>query len=338
MTIEALTSAGPSAGVDYAGVLKITFGQDGAVDVGSFTPEGGVSVPVVGKTEGRALSFRVMLANDQALVLTGTGEKDIAACSGALSGVFGGPELGDTGSWLIDPSLSRLTGSSSGGSVPPPPPAGTPSPSPTPSCPGVDCGTYSVVDPSTCECICPDPYETCGPACCPGGSECLDESTGECDCPYNSELCHDLCYEICEPGYHRDYGTCECIEGCGDPEPCPEGETWSDVSCSCESYCNTNSQTPYYCGGTCYEEPYTECNGQCYATAGLESDDTMCGESCQACDGGTTCVYGECTCPSGGTYCDGVGCKTLYDDDNNCGDCGYVCPAGTSCLGGSCEV
>ena len=63
MTIEALTSAGPSSSVGYSGVLEITLGQDGAVDKGSFTPDGGVSVPVVGETEGRALSLRVIFAN-----------------------------------------------------------------------------------------------------------------------------------------------------------------------------------------------------------------------------------------------------------------------------------
>ena len=197
-------------------------------------------------------------------MLTGTGEKNIATCSGALSGVFGGPELGDTGSWLVDPGLSSMIDPGSGGNgggsgtvVP------STTPTPTPSCPGVECDTAYVVDPATCECVCPVPYETCGPSCCPGGSDCLDESTGECACPYGSEHCGDHCVESCEAGGYLDYDTCDCIVGC-EATPCPEGEIFSAISCECESYCNTNSESPYYCGGSCYDEPYSECGGQCY--------------------------------------------------------------------------
>jgi hypothetical protein len=109
MTIQALTSAGPSAGVAYGGVLEIAVGQDGAIDEGSLAFDGGPTVPVAGRADGRALSLRVTFPNGDALVLSGTGEDDIDRCTGALSGVFGGPELGDTGSWQIDPAASQLT-------------------------------------------------------------------------------------------------------------------------------------------------------------------------------------------------------------------------------------
>ena len=153
--------------------------------------------PVVGQADGaaRALAAR-HLPNGNALVLTGTGENDIERCSGALSGVFGGPELGDTGSWLIDPGQSVRSGG--GGSTPITP--GTPVASPTvnPECAAVSCLDTSVMDPETCECLCPEHSEACGPLCCPGGSICLDEESGECACPDETELCGDWCEPVCE--------------------------------------------------------------------------------------------------------------------------------------------
>lgn len=332
MAVEALTSAGPSNGQAYGGTLEITIGADGAIDTGSFTPDGGISVPVVGESEGRTLSLRVMFADGQALVLSGTGENEIETCSGALSGVFSGPQLGDTGSWMIDPAESVLIDAGSGGSN-----VSTPVATATPACPGVVCIATYVVDPETCECVCPDPYEMCGPVCCPAGSECTDEASGECSCPDGTELCGDSCVPYCEMGYHRDSDTCECVEGC-EPTPCPEGETFSDVSCTCESYCNTNSETPYYCGGTCYEEQQVTCSGQCYPATSVNSNPQMCGPSCQVCPTGVPCIGGSCQCPATYSYCAGVGCKSLSDDDDNCGSCGTVCTGGKTCQGGMCQL
>jgi hypothetical protein len=333
MSVQALTSAGPSVDTAYAGVLAITLGDDGSIDTGSLAFTGGPTVPVVGQADGRALSLRATFPNGNALVLTGTGENEIATCSGALSGVFGGPELGDTGSWLIDPAQSVR----SGGAAPITPATPVPSPTVNPECAAVSCLDTYVMDPETCECLCPEHYEGCGPVCCPGGSICVDEASGECTCPEDTELCGDWCEPVCEMGYHRDYDSCACVEGC-DPTPCPDGQQFSDVSCTCESYCNTNSETPFYCGGTCYEESYTECNGQCYPTASLNSNSDMCGVSCQVCPDGVPCIGGSCQCPATYDYCQGAGCKSLSDDSDNCGDCGHVCAVGTSCQGGTCQL
>lgn len=332
MTIEALTSAGPSDGQYYTGVLEITLGQEGAIDKGSFTPAGGVAAPVVGESEGRALSLRVTFADGQALVLTGTGENDIASCSGALSGVFGGPQLGDTGSWMIDPSLSQRSGaSSSGGQTPPPPPGA--SPTSVPACPGVQCDAAYVVDPSTCECVCPPPTTACGAICCPAGAICDDESQGYCACPQLTELCGNSCVPSCQMGYFLDYDTCECVEGCD--LTCPYGQTVDVNSCLCVDICT--GSLPYFCGGACYGDPYYECGGLCYAGSDLNSNADMCGPSCQQCPSGVPCIGGSCQCPATYSYCAGAGCKSLSDDNSNCGACGNVCAGGKTCQGGMCQ-
>ncbi|MCA9859299.1 MAG: hypothetical protein KC438_06225, partial [Thermomicrobiales bacterium] len=310
MSIQALTSAGPSFDILYSGVLEITIAEDGGIDSGSFTPVGGVSVPVVGEVDGRALDLRVMFPTGQHLVLSGTGENDIETCSGALSGVFGGPELGDTGSWLIDPSQSQLIDNGSGGfatatatSV-----AGATA---TPACPEIDCGSTHVLDPTTCQCGCPAPTEACGPVCCPAGSVCTDEVNGNCTCPDGTELCGDSCVESCPMGSYLDYETCHCTEGCG-LTSCPEGQVLDSDQCICADICFGG--TPYYCGGNCYAEQHYQCSGVCYSAVSLNSNAQMCGPSCQACPQGVPCIAGSCQCPFGYSYCQGLGCVDLASD------------------------
>lgn len=333
MSIQALTSAGPSFGQAYAGLLEITLADDGAIDSGSFTPDGGIAAPVVGQADGRALSLRVTFADGQALVMTGAGENEIALCSGPLSGVFGGPQLGDTGSWLIDPAFSELTSSGTGGSgsttITPVATATT-----TPECPNVQCDSTYVVDPATCECICPPPYEACGPVCCPAGSICMDEASGECSCPEGTELCGDACVESCPAGSYLDGDSCQCVAGC-DVVECPEGQYYDDLECLCRGICSGG--TPYYCGGNCYAAQHYECSGVCYSAVDLNSNEQMCGVACQVCPSGVPCIAGSCQCPATYSYCQGVGCKSLSDDNNNCGSCGNVCSSGKTCQGGMCQ-
>jgi hypothetical protein len=331
MSIQALTSAGPSSGTAYAGTLEITLADDGAIDSGSFSFTGGPTIEVVGEAVGRALSLRATFPNGNALVLTGTGENEIQSCSGALSGVFGGPELGDTGSWLIDPALSELTASGSGGSGGITPIA---TPTITPECPDVQCDSAYVVDPNTCECVCPAPFEACGPVCCPAGSICMDEASGECSCPDGTELCGDTCVESCPAGSYLDYDTCQCAEGC-DVLTCPEGQYYDDLECLCRPICS--GATPHYCGGNCYAAQHYECSGVCYSAVDLNSNAQMCGVACQICPSGVPCIAGSCQCPATYSYCQGVGCKSLSDDDNNCGTCGNVCSSGKTCQGGMCQ-
>ncbi len=335
MSIQALTSAGPSFGQAYSGLLEITLMDDGAIDSGSFTPEGGIATPVVGQADGRAVSLRIMFADGQSLVLTGTGENGIEMCSGELSGVFGGPKLGDTGSWTIDPSLSELISSGTNGSGSTTATA-TPIGSATavPGCPGVECDVTYVVDPTTCECVCPVPYEACGPACCPAGSECMDEMSGNCSCPFGTEFCGDACIESCPMLTYLDYDTCQCVEGCN--LICPESQQLEPDTCSCVDICS--GSTPHYCGGNCYGEAQVSCSGVCYPASSVSSNQQMCGAACQVCPVGVPCIAGSCQCPATYNYCQGVGCKSLSDDNNNCGACGNVCSGGKTCQGGMCQL
>jgi hypothetical protein len=52
MSMQALTSAGPSVNTAYAGVLEITLAGDGSIDTGSLAFTGGPTVPVVGQFAG----------------------------------------------------------------------------------------------------------------------------------------------------------------------------------------------------------------------------------------------------------------------------------------------
>lgn len=337
MAVQALTSAGPSSGQAYSGVLEITISAGGAIDSGSFTPDGGISAPVVGETEGRALDLRLTFADGQALVLTGTGEYPIDTCSGALSGGFSGPRLGDTGSWVIDPAGTVLIDAGRPDAIETATPAATATPSviPTvnPECAAVSCEDTYVMDPVTCECLCPEHYDACGPVCCPGGSICLDESSGECTCPDGTELCGDWCVESCPAGEYLN-DSCTCVEGCD--LICDNGEQLDWDACECNSLCS--APTPNYCHGDCYAEPRYECSGVCYTAVELNSNSQMCGIACTVCPAGVPCIAGSCQCPATYDYCPGAGCKSLSDDNDNCGSCGTVCTGGKTCQGGMCQL
>ncbi|HKU79146.1 MAG TPA: twin-arginine translocation signal domain-containing protein [Rhodanobacteraceae bacterium] len=332
MTIQALTSAGPSAGVAYGGVLEIAVGQDGAIDEGSLAFDGGPTVPVAGRADGRALSLRATFPNGDALVLTGTGEDDIDRCTGALSGVFGGPELGDTGSWQIDPAASQLTtpaGASTSGTAS----TATPTPTATP-CPGSACDAPFVLDASTCECICPDTMTACGSTCCAAGMECSNDAPGTCFCPTGTEQCGDGCVPECASGTYLDPTSCTC-------GPCNlicEDEACTSLeldTCECVTICSPSA--PYCCNGLCYDTEPVMCNGLCVPAEQTQSDPNNCGPNCEACPTGMLCSAGQCICISGAAYCAGTGCVDTMTDTQNCGSCGNVCPADNPiCYMGQC--
>ena len=52
MSVQALTSVGPSVDMAYAGVLEITLAGDGSIDTGSLAFTGGPTVPSWGKPMG----------------------------------------------------------------------------------------------------------------------------------------------------------------------------------------------------------------------------------------------------------------------------------------------
>lgn len=330
MTIQALTSAGPSFGAAYSGLLEIAFGEEGAIDDGSLAFDGGPTVPVVGNAGGRALSLRATFPNGNALVLTGTGENDIDTCSGALSGVFGGPELGDSGSWQIDPAASQQT-TPAGSTAAVTAPTATPTP-----CPGFACDAPFVLDAGTCECICPESTTSCGPTCCDAGQECSNDAAGTCSCPAGMEACGDGCVTPCASGTYLDPTTCTC-------GPCNltcEDEQCTSLeldTCTCVSICGPSA--PFCCNGLCYDAEPVMCNGACVPAEQTQTDPNNCGPNCEACPTGMGCSGGQCKCPSGADYCAGIGCVELMSDPQNCGSCGNVCPADKSfCGNGECEL
>jgi hypothetical protein len=69
-----------------------------------------------------------------------------------------------------------------------------------------------------------------------------------------------------------------------------------------------------------------------------QSDPMNCGGCGNVCAGGSTCVSGQCQCPTAAqVYCGGT-CIDTTTDSNNCGACGNVCPASkTACCAGVCR-
>lgn len=290
MTMQALTSAGPSSGTAYSGVLEIAFGQDGAVDLGSLAFDGGPTVPVAGESRGRALSLRATFPDGSALVLTGTGEQALESCSGALSGVFGGPQLGDTGSWLIDPSQSQLLDD-----------GGSDSQS---SCADVSCVDPFVLDSGSCQCICQFDSVSCGGTCVApcGPGETLDEA---------SCTCVSGCGLSCPDGQSLDADACVCVDFCSDPAHpfyCG-GECFGHEQTFCLGSCHDLLlHDPTQCGPDCVICPNgVPClDGVCECPAGmtycevvgckdLKTDSDNCGVCGFVCPVADSCADGYCT-------------------------------------------
>jgi len=305
LTVQALTSAGPSTGVAYSGELEISFGDAGAIDTGALAFDGGPTVPVVGAWSGRALSLRATFPNGTALVLTGTGEHPVTQCSGALSGVFGGPELGDTGSWQIDPTANQ----SDDAAV-------------STSCSDMFCDQPLVLDSLSCQCVCPAPYEPCGLNCCTGGSVCVDQSSGQCVCPDGSELCGGSCVSLCGSGSVIDPNSCQCYQGCD--VQCNVGQILDETTCTCGC-----------------APGYTDCGSE-IGCVDLSLDTANCGACGLGCLSGVNpaiCVDGTCQCPDGALFgCPYWGCVDFNSDPQNCGACDNVCPETYECKDGACHM
>lgn len=232
IALQALTSAGPSFGQSYTGQLEIDVADDGAIDTGFFTPDGGLAAPAVGNASGRSLSLRVTFPDGQTLVFGGTGDQAIDVCSGAISGAFSGPQLGDTGSWIgILSAVAVPDESAGGGDTDPAPPLVDPT-----ACPEIACEAPLVFDEVTCICACPDGGFECGLVCCPSGSVCTDASTGECGCPEGTELCGNACVPSCEWWAEMDYNACTCVEWCElrSDDDCQQGYHLTEEICLCE--------------------------------------------------------------------------------------------------------
>ncbi|MFL5760007.1 MAG: hypothetical protein ACJ789_09720 [Thermomicrobiales bacterium] len=309
LTLSARFAVGPDKGKDLKGDLTLKIGAlDGAIDDGSFKDKGGATYDVVGQATGRALNLLFTGGDEETIALSGTAQRDVVLCRGSMQGTFGGPDIEDLGTWKATRKASAtgtptvVGGNIGGGSTSTPAP-GEPTITPTP-CPPVDCGGTFVLNPATCQCECPPPYDRCGQVCCFGGADCTDPNTGTCSCPAGTEPCQEVCTQSCTGGQVLDSSTCQCITPTAMPTPttppCPSGQ---DL-----------------------------CNGVCTSITSSQN----CGSCGNVCPTGIPCIGTSCQCPPGYTACTG-GCKDTSMDHDNCGGCGIICGINQACVNGHCQ-
>ena len=316
IAFRSVVAVGPNEGATFEGLLTLRIGGDGAIDDGELETEGPRPYRVVGQAVGRAINLRVEIADDRVLALTGTGERDVRDCRGKLSGTFGGPEMGDLGTWqaerirtatptpaagagddgdvVDDPANNGGSGSGSGGdsgrggSDDP-----TAASTATPCAEEVCANPAQVWNPETCACECYGGGELCGEICCPVGGIC-DEAGGSCQCPTGTVLCGGACTAECPPGSTFDFNTCVCTEGCASGQilcngtcagPCAPDETLDAVTCLCVPPCPPSQRL---CSGMCLD---------------VVNDRTNCGSCGNICPPGMPCIAGSCTCPATTKYC-----------------------------------
>lgn len=312
LELTAHWATGPDKGQDdLVGELTLKISTaDGAIDDGTFKTKDGATYDVVGQATGRALSMVFSGGDEEVITLMGVAQRDMVLCRGNISGTFGGPDIEDLGNWQAirkpsntptpTPTGAAIEGGD-GTTLTPVPSAPTVTPTP---CPPVDCGGTFVLDPTTCTCECPPPYDKCGQVCCFGGADCTDPDSGTCSCPAGTEPCQEVCTQSCPSGQMLDPNTCQCVTQSEAPTPtippCPSGQ---DL---CNGIC-TSITTPQNCGA--------------------------CGNVCPQ---GIPCIGTSCTCPPGYKACTG-GCKDTSSDESNCGDCGVVCDPSESCVNGACK-
>ena len=99
MHIVAKTSVGSNANKTYSGTLNFSIGDNGAIDTGTFDLDDGSSLSLVGQATGRAINLRITLADQSTLAFVGAADIDLLLCRGDASGVFGGPDDSDIGTW-----------------------------------------------------------------------------------------------------------------------------------------------------------------------------------------------------------------------------------------------
>jgi hypothetical protein len=298
LPVYAEVYVGPWLGTVYQGTLSLDIGEDGAIDSGILTTLDGASYPLVGQADGRALDLRIDLGNGLLLTLTGTAENDFAICQGAAAGSFGGPEMGNMGTWTTVAG-AEIT---SGGTTPPPASA---TDTPTPCDISILCMSPAELSADTCECECPEANATCGDICCQVGAECVDAATNSCECPDGAELCGQACVPSCAEGELFD-DDCECVAACLGVD-CGLGESLNLETCECESQILCPAGT-VACGDVC---------------ADLDTDPNHCGSCDHDCPWMPT--SGDLVQP---TRCQGGSC---------CLDTHHLCAADSDCCSGACN-
>ena len=310
LTLVATVAVGPNQDDVFEGELTIVIGQDGKIDDGTFATTEGEDLAVVGQATGRALNLRITSADGDSLALTGTGQEDVVRCRGDIEGTFGGPRTGDLGTWSASrPEQSEdeantpgagdegSSGDSDSGDDAENGESGSgdePSPTPCDST-GIDCGSTFILDPATCQCVCPQPYDRCGDTCCFGGATC--NADGSCQCPAGTEPCQEVCTPSCPTGQYLDPDSCQCTAetSCGQGETlcngqcvslaCQPNQLFDNTTCQCVNRCSPGQD---YCNGTCIL---------------VTSDTANCGFCGNTCPPGMPCIAGTCECPFSYTYC-----------------------------------
>ncbi len=301
LPIYAEVYVGPYLGTVYEGTLSLDIDEEGAIDSGFLETLDGQSYPLVGHAEGRGIDLRIDLGNGQILTLTGTAELDFAVCQGAAAGSFGGPEMGNMGTW------TTVAGDGSA-------PISTVVPGITPTagdCAAVSCFAPMTPNPATCVCECPEPYPTCGDSCCPVGAECVDPSTGSCACSAGTELCGEACVTSCGSEEYLDEATCLCEPYCPEAD-CTPAQFLNVETCECEelpicpggtvacgSECIDVSSDPENCGACGHECPWMpNLDDLLLPTLCIAGD--CCLDTDQLCAADVDCCSGSCDFISGG--------------------------------------
>lgn len=94
---------GPDKGLALDGSLTLSLAPDGSL-TGTFTPEKGAAVQVVGQATGRAINLVFDLGKDKTAAMkyifgVGTAVNDLKTCDGRVGGMFVGPQNEDSGYW-----------------------------------------------------------------------------------------------------------------------------------------------------------------------------------------------------------------------------------------------
>jgi hypothetical protein len=287
LNVTATVRLGPSAGQLLhpgttqpgllSGRLRFAVTANGELDRGVLLLEDGTRLPVVGDASGRTMTLRISVNADQTLVAVGVGQEFITSCTGPISGVLTGPQLGDLGDWHAiaegrsdeedeqgSTNQAGSGGGSSGGQV------------------------TATVTPMATANPCPDGEVLCGNFCRDLSYD--DFHCGRCDnpCPSPTHYCEEgVCVEaVCPPG------TINCMGYCADLSS-------STVHCGfCGNVCGAGQSC---CGGTCAD--LTSNPAHCGS----------CGAGCQAmqlCQGGACqdCTPGGGRCGTNTLCCAGLGC------------------------------
>jgi hypothetical protein len=198
----------------------------------------------------------------------------------------------------------------------------------------------------------------CGKECVIGQS-CVN---GQCQCPSGQSICGGFCTDTQNDG--RNCGVCgnicagvcaggKCVQ-CTNDLQCPTSRPFCDngLCVECKSNVDCECKTPGCNGGLscksgfCVEDcapGETLCGKTCVDT---KTDNFNCG-GCTGiedhiCHGASSCVGGQCQCPSGQTLCGNPAECVDLNTNSNCGSCGNDCskspnPIGSSCQNGSCQ-